>query len=81
MCGFDCTGVFKAEDEFKLFNNNMFYSFQEDMQEYVSGWVTEEDFEEDEEADALTVNIEEISEEEYLESVEDFDDGIPYHVG
>jgi hypothetical protein len=82
MCGFQTAGFFKAESEEALWFDPMMTKFEEEMFDYVSGWVDEEDFEENEDADAISCDITEITEEEYLEYMEFYKDSdTPYQVG
>lgn len=70
MCGFDCDGAFAAENEQELETLPLVKEMEEDVQEYIQGWVDEDDFEENDDADAVTMTYEEITEAEYLEFLE-----------
>ena len=77
MCGFDTNGYFAAESEDDLENLQTFKNFRAEMQDYVDGWVDEDD--EDEEANFVTEMYEEISEEEYRYAITEFFDGSEDH--
>lgn len=66
-CGYECQGRFAAEDENELYNNILFKTFLEEMEDFI-GVYNHED-EDEEEEDYVSVLIEEISREQYEEEV------------
>lgn len=81
MAGFDSYGVFAAEDLSAMYELPEFQQFEDDMKDYVDGWVTEEDYEENEDANAISAIVTEITKEEYDEDMEFYTSKIPYNVG
>ena len=85
MCGFDSYGHFAAESEMKLYASREYMNFCEDYDDYLSGWVDEDDYEDEQDYfDALSSgeSVREITKEEYDESMKYYDDPTrPYHVG
>lgn len=81
-CGYSAYGVFKANSEEELFESKPFLNFQDEFQDYVSGWMDEEDYEENEMTDAINCDVIELDENEYNElKVFYKDDENPYHIG
>ena len=81
MCGFESFGYFQAESEDDLYQLDTFEMFAEEMQDYVDGWVSEEDYEYNEEANLVIVNVEEISKKEYDEMMKLYDVERPFYTG
>lgn len=69
-CGFDNHGVFIVEDNEDIENVILNSVFYEEQQDYIQGWIDDEDYEEDESADAISMWYEEITKEEYDAFVE-----------
>jgi len=64
-CGFDSSGFFEAENENELIKSQNFQAYCESMQDYIDGWLTAEDYAENEDANSFFYSIEEIDKEEY----------------
>jgi hypothetical protein len=81
MCGFTSHGYFKGLNEDEVANSYLFDKFHDEMIDYVAGWVTEEDLEENENAADIFYNIDEITEEEYLEGIGFYGEERPFSTG
>lgn len=85
LCGFDAYGHFAAENETKLYASREYMNFCEDYDDYLSGWVDEDDYDDEQDYfDTLSSGefVREITKEEYDENMKYYDDPArPFHVG
>ena len=73
-CGFGTQRVFEAENEDAVFESHEYQRMFDEEQDLIQGHCSEEDYEENEFADAVLVDIEEIDAATYAEEVEWNDD-------
>jgi len=67
FCGFNSTFMLKGETESEVESSKEYEDIMDYMQDYVTGWIDEGDWEEHgEEADMLSINISETTEEAFL---------------
>jgi hypothetical protein len=71
FCNFDSAKVFAAENAEVLWVNEDFLNFLEDTKDYINGDLNDDDIDMyGDGADLVSVKIDEITEEEYLEEKE-----------
>jgi hypothetical protein len=66
FCGFDTMEVFAAESEEALYESAEYNRMFDEEQDLIDGHMDESDYEEDEDANHVSVDVEEISEEAYI---------------
>jgi hypothetical protein len=66
FCGFDAEQVFAAESEEALYDLPEYIAMFDEEQDLIDGHMDEDDYEEDEDANHVSVDVEEISEDAYI---------------
>lgn len=70
MCGFDTYRCFKGRSYDAILKSREFHYFEEEIKDYVLGWITEEDLERDEDAAEVYFHFEEITKYEYKQNID-----------
>lgn len=68
FCGFDSTFYVECESEDAFYNTKDYHEIEDHMYDYISGYSDEDDEENYEDPNEISMFIEEISEEEYNNS-------------